>query len=67
MQTPAPSRHLPIREDWPYVVRHGQTEHNVDAKWTGRDDSHLTDRGREDGRKSGQLLRECVEHRGPVY
>lgn len=44
-----------------YVVRHGETEHNVEMRWTGRDDSHLTQRGRDDARKSGLTLKELVE------
>lgn len=43
-----------------YVIRHGETEHNVEGRWTGRDDSHLTARGRENARKSGLLLKRCV-------
>ncbi|HEY1709095.1 MAG TPA: histidine phosphatase family protein [Rhizomicrobium sp.] len=39
-----------------YVVRHGQTEDNVARRWTGRNDSHLTDLGRAKARASGALL-----------
>ena len=39
-----------------YVIRHGQTEHNVARRWTGRDDSHLTEKGRNDARANGRLL-----------
>jgi len=43
-----------------YVARHGETEHNVEARWTGRDDSRLTPRGREDARRAGLTLKRCA-------
>jgi probable phosphoglycerate mutase len=40
-----------------YVIRHGQTVHNVEGRWTGIDDSPLTDLGREHARASGRVLK----------
>jgi broad specificity phosphatase PhoE len=40
-----------------YVIRHGQTEDNVAGRWTGCDDSPLTELGREHARASGRVLR----------
>lgn len=43
-----------------YVIRHGQTEDNVAGRWTGTNDSPLTDVGREHARTSGRLLKEIA-------
>jgi len=40
-----------------YVVRHGQTEDNLAGRWTGRNDSHLTELGRRNARRSGEILK----------
>jgi len=40
-----------------YVVLHGQTEDNVAGRWTGCNDSPLTQIGREQARKSGRILK----------
>jgi probable phosphoglycerate mutase len=40
-----------------YVIRHGQTEDNVAGRWTGTDDSPLTELGREHARASGRVLK----------
>lgn len=40
-----------------YVVRHGQSETNLQKKWTGWLDVALTERGVEDAKKAGQLLK----------
>jgi probable phosphoglycerate mutase len=39
-----------------YVIRHGQTEDNVVGRWTGCNDSPLTELGREHARASGRVL-----------
>src|SRR5579862_6011450 len=40
-----------------YVIRHGQTVDNVAGRWTGSNDSPLTELGREHARASGRVLR----------
>jgi probable phosphoglycerate mutase len=40
-----------------YLLRHGQTEDNVAGRWTGCNDSPLTERGREHARASGRALK----------
>jgi probable phosphoglycerate mutase len=40
-----------------YVIRHGQTEDNVAGRWTGTNDSPLTEVGREHARASGRILK----------
>ena len=40
-----------------YVIRHGQTEDNVAGRWTGCDDSPLTELGRAHARASGRVLK----------
>jgi broad specificity phosphatase PhoE len=40
-----------------YVIRHGQTEDNVAGRWTGCNDSPLTELGREHARASGRVLK----------
>lgn len=43
-----------------YVIRHGECEHNA-GNWTaGHDDSPLTQRGREQARAAGVLLKELA-------
>ena len=39
------------------VSRHGESEWNLLGKWTGQTDVHITEKGREDSRKVGKLLR----------
>lgn len=39
-----------------YVIRHGESETNLNKKWTGWLDVHLTDKGKEDARKAGAFL-----------
>lgn len=44
-----------------YVIRHGECIHNVEG-WIGaQDDSPLTERGREQARTSGRLLKEIAD------
>jgi probable phosphoglycerate mutase len=43
-----------------YVVRHGQTEDNVAGRWTGCNDSPLTERGRRHARATGRTLKRVV-------
>lgn len=45
-----------------YVVRHGECEHNAAGWAAGHDDSPLTERGREQARANGGVLREVAEH-----
>ncbi len=40
-----------------YVIRHGQSENNIEHKWTGWLDAPLTEQGREDAKKAGAILR----------
>lgn len=40
-----------------YVVRHGESETNLNKKWTGWMDVPLTDKGREDAEKAGDFLK----------
>lgn len=40
-----------------FVIRHGQTEDNVAGRWTGCNDSPLTELGREHARASGRVLK----------
>ena len=40
-----------------YVIRHGESENNRTERFTGWDDPHLTDRGREDAKKAAELLK----------
>jgi probable phosphoglycerate mutase len=40
-----------------YVIRHGQTEDNVAGRWTGTNDSPLTELGKEHARASGRVLK----------
>lgn len=39
-----------------YVIRHGESETNRDKKWAGWLDVPLTEKGKEDARKVGELL-----------
>ncbi|MEM7003459.1 MAG: histidine phosphatase family protein [Pseudomonadota bacterium] len=45
-----------------FIVRHGETEWNLQSRMQGRLDSALTDTGREHARLNGQLLKQL----GPV-
>jgi 2,3-bisphosphoglycerate-dependent phosphoglycerate mutase len=38
------------------IVRHGQSEWNLENRFTGSTDTPLTDQGRQEARKAGQLL-----------
>lgn len=40
-----------------FVVRHGESESNYNKVWTGWVDAALTDKGREDAKKAGNLLK----------
>ena len=42
------------------VVRHGESQFNADGVWTGVTDVDLTDRGRADARRMGELLRDIA-------
>lgn len=44
-----------------YFVRHGETVWNVENKICGATDSPLTERGREQARETGRLLRQKLE------
>ncbi len=46
-----------------YVIRHGECEHNLLGRAAARDDSPLTERGREQARANGQLLKQIA---GPL-
>jgi probable phosphoglycerate mutase len=43
-----------------YVIRHGECEHNLLRRAAAQDDSPLTERGREQARATGKLLRELI-------
>ena len=50
-----------------YLVRHGETEWNRDSRLQGQQNSSLTERGREQARKLGNLLARLLDHtRVPV-
>ena len=40
-----------------YLIRHGESETNLQKRWTGWADVPLTEKGREDARRAGELLR----------
>ena len=40
-----------------YVIRHGESETNLNKKWTGWLDVHLTDKGIKDAKKAGEFLK----------
>ncbi len=40
-----------------YIVRHGESETNEKKQWTGWADVHLTNSGKEQAKKSGELLK----------
>lgn len=40
-----------------YVIRHGQSETNVKNRWTGWLDVSLTDKGRNDAKRAGELIK----------
>ena len=39
------------------LVRHGESEWNAQGLWTGRTDIDLTQKGREEGKKAGEAIR----------
>ena len=41
-----------------YVIRHGQSETNVHHKWTGWADVNLTEKGRNDAKRAGEILKD---------
>ncbi len=40
-----------------YLVRHGESENNLNRRWTGWHQAALTEKGREDARRAGSLLK----------
>ncbi len=40
-----------------YVIRHGESEANVDNLWSGWWDTHLTEKGIVDAKKTGEFLK----------
>ena len=40
-----------------YVIRHGESETNLSGRWTGWLDAALTEKGRNDAKKAGELLK----------
>jgi probable phosphoglycerate mutase len=49
-----------------YLLRHGETENNVEGRITGQRDSSLTAKGREQAATNGRLLRTIVQDLGIV-
>ena len=43
-----------------YIVRHGESETNVQKKWTGWLDALLTEKGISDAKRAGELLSSIV-------
>ncbi len=43
-----------------YLLRHGETEFNVEGRYQGQRDSALTDRGRDQARAHGALLKTLI-------
>jgi len=39
-----------------YLIRHGQSENNKRKLFSGWSDTPLTDKGREDAQKAGEIL-----------
>lgn len=40
-----------------YVIRHGESETNVQERWTGWLDAHLTEKGKNDAKTAGEFLK----------
>ena len=40
-----------------YVIRHGESENNLNEKWTGWYDTPLTEKGKKDAEAAGEILR----------
>ena len=40
-----------------YVIRHGESETNLENKWTGWMDVHLTEKGKNDAKGAGEILK----------
>jgi Histidine phosphatase superfamily (branch 1) len=49
-----------------YLVRHGQTEFNLERRHHGRLDSPLTEQGREQARRAGETLATLIAPRDSV-
>lgn len=39
-----------------YIVRHGESENNLNKKWAGWFDTHLTEKGRAEAREAGKFI-----------
>lgn len=44
------------------LIRHGESEYNALGLWTGRTDVGITERGREQARRAGELVRDIEVH-----
>ena len=44
------------------LVRHAESEWNLLGKWTGRTDVHLTDKGRQEAARLGEILQDIELH-----
>ncbi len=44
-----------------YISRHGECEHNVEGRLAAQSDSPLTDKGRDQARANGRLLKELAD------
>ncbi len=40
-----------------YVIRHGESETNLSHLWTGWKDVNLTEKGREDAKRAGEMMK----------
>lgn len=40
-----------------YVIRHGESESNLKKIWSGQFDAKLTEKGKEDAKKVGEVLK----------
>ena len=49
-----------------YFVRHGQTVWNVENKICGATDSPLTEKGHEQARETGRILKESID-KGQIH
>ena len=40
-----------------YIVRHGESVNNLNKLWTGWNDEELSEKGREDAKRAGDIIK----------